>query len=248
MHAVHKLYQIRKSISTREFKARGAGVKRCEQCRIDQRYCICSMVKQSPCNAAFLLLMFDDEVLKPSNTGRLIADVIPDTHAFIWQRTQVSEQLQLLLEDEKYQPYIIFPEQYAMPGQVVFTDKPQGGDDGKTPLFIVIDATWRQAKKIFRKSPYLHHLPLLSFTNNGQGESSEDSRYHVRKTVKEGHLATAEVASKALAMFGFSRSAGLLDRWFDVFSYRYQKWVMQANKGDENAIDNYQAFIAKEFR
>ncbi len=30
------------------------------------------------------------------------------------------------------------------------------------PLFILLDGTWSEARKMFRKSPYLEHLPVLS--------------------------------------------------------------------------------------
>ncbi|MDI8992988.1 DTW domain-containing protein, partial [Salmonella enterica subsp. enterica serovar Anatum] len=33
---------------------------------------------------------------------------------------------------------------------------------GKPPLFIMLDGTWPEARKMFRKSPYLDHLPVIS--------------------------------------------------------------------------------------
>lgn len=164
MHAVHQLYLYRKSLSRREFKARGWKLKRCPQCRICVDSCICELVQQNDSNAAFLLLMYDNEVLKPSNTGRLIADVIKDTHAYLWHRTQLHPELETLLNSNKYQPFVVFPKEYAADEQVVFEQKPAVDDkfSVKPPLFILIDATWRQAKKIFRKSPYLMSLPMVS--------------------------------------------------------------------------------------
>ena len=76
MHAVHRLFQYRKSLSTTVFKARGQRVKRCELCRISLSHCICPLTPKAVSNAGFLLLMYDTKVMKPSNTGRLIADLI----------------------------------------------------------------------------------------------------------------------------------------------------------------------------
>ena len=45
------------------------------------------------------LLMHDVEPMKPSNTGWLIADVIDDTTAFAWSRTEVDPELLRLLAD-----------------------------------------------------------------------------------------------------------------------------------------------------
>ena len=154
MHAMHELYLHRKSLSTTEFRARGWKVIRCEICRLAQQNCICDLRTQANSQCSFLLIMSDNEVLKPSNTGRLIADIIPDTHAFIWHRTEPNQALLDVLNDEKYQPFLIFPSEYAHQDQVVHTEKPMVMATDKTPLFILIDSTWRQAKRIFRKSDY----------------------------------------------------------------------------------------------
>ena len=152
MHAVQLLYQYRKSISTKEFGARGKKVKRCEMCRIGLSHCICHLVPKTTSNAGFLLLMHDSEVLKPSNTGRLIADLFPDTFAYLWSRTTVDPALLSLLKDSQWQPYVVFPAQYAEPGRDVFQQQVLP-IEGKRPLFILLDGSWREAKKMFRKSP-----------------------------------------------------------------------------------------------
>ena len=105
------------------------------------------------------LLMHDTEPLKPTNTGWLIADIIADTTAFGWQRTSVDEQLLALLEQPHWQPYIVFPGEFVEPQRVV-TEVVR--EPGKRPLFILLDATWTEARKMFRKSPYLDCFPVLS--------------------------------------------------------------------------------------
>jgi DTW domain-containing protein YfiP len=64
--------------------------------------------------------MHDKEVFKPSNTGWLIADVIDDTTAFIWSRTEVDRSCSLLA-DPQWQPYIVFPGEFVAPERVVST-------------------------------------------------------------------------------------------------------------------------------
>ena len=44
-------------------------------------------------------------------------------------------------------------------------------------------------------------------------------------------------------MAGEAENAQLLDLWFDVFSYQYQKSVCQTNKGDPQAVENLQSFM-----
>ncbi|MGL5392973.1 MAG: tRNA-uridine aminocarboxypropyltransferase, partial [Shewanella sp.] len=124
-HAVHRLYQYRKSISTKPFGARGKKLIRCQQCLLGEQFCTCALRQQLTTQASFLLIMYNDEVLKPTNSGRLIADLIPDTHAFIWSRTEPESGLLELLNSAQYQPFLVFPAQYAEHGQTVINKVPR---------------------------------------------------------------------------------------------------------------------------
>ncbi|NRA55605.1 MAG: DTW domain-containing protein [Gammaproteobacteria bacterium] len=239
MHAVQRLHQYRESISTRPFKGRGYKTDRCPNCRISRKHCICPHCPTCHSQAAFLLLMWDDEVLKPSNTGRLIADLIDDTHAFIWQRTEVDPALLALINDPQYQAFVVFPQEYAHPEQQVVNQVPKLAAN-KRPLFILLDGTWREAKKMFRRSPYLSNLPLLSINT-----SSHSDRYRVRKAIADGQMATAEVAAQVLNSFGENDNGAILDLWFDVFSYHYQHGASHRYQGNEQALAQLQEAVAQ---
>lgn len=150
--------------------------------------------------------------LKPSNTGWLIADVIADTWAFHWSRTEVDPQLLALLADPQWQPYIVFPGEFVAPERVVSEVRLQAG---KRPLFILLDATWSEARKMFRKSPYLEHLPVLSLS------SEKLSRYKLRRSKRDDHFCTAEVAALCLELAGDEQVSQVLDAYLDVFSTHY---------------------------
>ena len=212
IHALHTLYQQRLSQSTRPFLARGGRITRCVNCMLLPYLCICPFKQTVQTNSAFLLLMYDDEILKPSNTGRLIADLVPDTFAYIWSRTEPDQQMLALLQDPQWQPIVIFPAEYSQPERVIITDnKPSD----KKPLFILLDGSWAQAKKMFRKSPYLDNLPVLSFS------PEKLSRYLVRKAVKDNQLATAEVAALALEYINEQQNSEQLTLLFEVFKENY---------------------------
>lgn len=216
IHAIHRLYDHRLSQSTRPFLARGGSITRCKHCMLLPYLCICSIKKAVPSESAFLLLMYDDEILKPSNTGRLIADLIDDTQAYIWSRTQPNEQMLHFLHDERWYPIVIFPAEYATPERPLITDKiALAVPVGKRPLFILLDGTWAQAKKMFRKSPYLDEYPVLSFS------PEKLSEYLMRKATKENQLATAEVASLTLEKLGETDNARLLTLLFSTFRENY---------------------------
>jgi DTW domain-containing protein YfiP len=245
MHAVQQLHQYRKSLSTTIYKSRGQRVIRCDLCRLAKPFCICDLSPKVSSQVGFLLLMYDTEVLKPSNTGKLIADLIPDSFAFLWSRTQVNPDIITLLNDPMWQPMIVFPKAYVSEDREIFDNKITV-TSGKRPLFIMLDGCWREAKKMFRRSPYLQHLPVVSFTPKTPENSTElSSRYQIRLAANNTELATAEVAAQVLSLVGEQTNADLLDLWFDVFSYQYQRGVCQVNKANPNAVSDYTEFAQR---
>jgi len=164
------------------------------------------------------LLMADIEPLKPSNTGWLIADVVADTFAFGWARTEVDPALLALLNDPQWQPYVVFPREFADDARVV-SDVVR--EAHKRPLFILLDGTWDEARKMFRKSPYLQNFPVLSL------QPDQLSRYKLRRSQSEAHLCTAEVGAMCLALAQEVQAAEALSAYFEVFTEHYLKAKQQ---------------------
>lgn len=221
-HAVARLRVKRLAASKKPFQARGSLLVRCVRCRVAEQYCICAWQPRVAVHSAVCLLMHDTEPLKPSNTGWLIADVVPDTFAFGWARTEVDPALLDLLADPHWQPYVVFPQEYAQAHQQVVHElqrRVSQTDDAvaeqKRPLFIVLDGTWHEARKMFRKSVYLHHLPILSL------RPEQISRYHLRRSVNLEHLCTAEVMVLCLQLAEDMQAAEALADWFVRFNRHY---------------------------
>ncbi len=66
------------SRAERPFHARGSKVVRCEACLLPTQNCICEFKPEAGTDVAVLFLMYKGEYYKPTNTGRLIADVVKD--------------------------------------------------------------------------------------------------------------------------------------------------------------------------
>lgn len=211
-HAVYRLRAERLARSTQPFTARGSRAPRCPQCRVIPQYCLCAWRPTVPARSGICLLMHDVEPMKPSNTGWLIADILDDTHAFMWSRVSVDEQLLALLADPQWQPYLVFPGEFVETQRVTEQVAPAAG---KRPLFILLDATWTEARKMFRKSPYLAQLPVLSLA------PEQLSRYTLRRSKRDDHFCTAEVAALCLELAGDEEAARVLDAYLDVFSSHY---------------------------
>ena len=213
-HAVSRLRDARMARRTEPFIARGSRAERCPQCRVIFSHCLCALRPQVSTQAGMCLIMCDTEPLKPSNTGWLIADVVQDTFAYAWARTEADPDLLRLLADPQWQPYVVFPGEFVAPERVVAEVSPS---PGKKPLFILLDATWPEARKMFRKSPYLDKLPVLSL------QPEQLSRYRLRRSTREDHLCTSEVAALCLGLAGEPHAADTLEAYLDVFSDHYLK-------------------------
>jgi DTW domain-containing protein len=217
---VERLRAARLARSTKPFLARG-GIKgeRCPHCRVVPSHCLCNLRPELVTRAGMCLLMADIEPLKPSNTGWLIADVVADTYAFGWSRTEVDPALLALLADPQWQPYVVFPGEFVDPARVVTALSDAMVDDmaapSKRPLFILLDATWPEARKMFRKSPYLDCFPVLSL------QPEQLSRYTLRRSRREDHFCTSEVGALCLELAGENQAAQALEIWLDVFTHHY---------------------------
>jgi DTW domain-containing protein YfiP len=226
-HAVSRLRTARLARSSKPFITRGAArVERCPGCRLIHSHCMCALRPQMPTQAGVCLVMADIEPLKPSNTGWLIADVVADTSAFGWARTEVDPALLAQLADPQWQPYLVFPGEFVAPERVVTEVQP----NGKRPLFVLLDATWPEARKMFRKSPYLDHLPVLSL------QSAQMSRYRLRRSTRDDHFCTSEVAALCLELAGESLAALTLEAYLDVFTTHYLRAKQQLPVDLEDAV------------
>jgi DTW domain-containing protein YfiP len=218
-HAVSRLRAARLARSSKPFLARGGPRgERCAGCRLVPSHCICALRPVVATRAGVCLLMADIEPLKPSNTGWLIADVVPDTFAFGWARTVVDPALLTLLADPQWQPYVVFPGEFVTPERVVTevqTSVAPTGSVVKRPLFVLLDATWPEARKMFRKSPYLDRFPVLSL------HPEQLSRYKLRRSRRDDHFCTSEVAGLCLDLAGETRAAQTLETYLDVFTHHY---------------------------
>ena len=100
----------------------------------------------------------------------------------------------------------------------------------KKPLFILLDATWPEARKIFKKSPYLNAFPVLSLA------PEQLSRYRLRRSRRDDHLCTSEVAALCLALAGETLAAQTMEAYLDVFTEHYLSAKQQRKIDREDEV------------
>ncbi|MDT8427220.1 MAG: DTW domain-containing protein [Pseudomonadales bacterium] len=214
-NAVLALRNRELGLARKPFRARGSKVKRCELCLLPVPDCICADRPLLRSKAAFCFILYTGEAFKPSNTGRLIADICPDSHAFVWDRTSPDPALLALLEDPDYSPIVVFPTQYASPERCLLSPQQAPGvSGGRKPLYVILDGTWREARKMF-KSPCLQNFPVLGV------EPENVSGYQLRVAAHEYQLCTAETGIELLRLAGEQDSANALNTYFLRFRQNY---------------------------
>jgi DTW domain-containing protein len=80
---------------------------------------------------------------------------------------------------------------------------------------VLLDGTWKQARKMFKTSRWLHRFPLMTLVDPQQG------CYAVRQAPVAGQLSTAEATVAVLQQCGRTEAAQLLGDYFGVFNQHY---------------------------
>lgn len=220
MNAFRLLREQRLLAATKPFLARGITVKRCQNCWLGQAYCICHALKASvaSCDIDIVLLMHRDEILKPTNTGRLIAEVLPNNcYAYQWHRKEPPADLLALLQDENRQCILFFPSVDASLS-VSTTQLQLAGRQSthKKITVIVPDGTWREASRMANLSGYLQILPRVNLV------AAEPGQYSVRSATDKSRLATAEAVAQLLDECGEIAAAQALQTAFHIFNHHYR--------------------------
>ncbi len=185
--------------------------ERCGHCRIPVEFCICPYTPQFNLPCSFNLITHSRELDKPTNTGVLLKLAVPGTPIHIWDRTKPSEDLIKSLESPEIEPFVVFP---SSGSQVLTPNSLDIHSPGRS--FILIDGTWKQARKIYNLSPYLNRLPALSII------PQKPSEYNLRTQNHPSGVSTIEVAIEIIRLMGLETPSCLLHAFFKTFNYYYK--------------------------
>lgn len=180
----------------------------CNKCGLPVINCICNIVPKIETKTKIWILSTEREFSRPSNTARLLKLVNPEsTELILWERTNAPEKLIEYINNEDYEVYILFP----MENDDLSESKFEYKSSEKIPAFIILDGTWKEARRILRKSDYLKNLPRVSLN------PIHKSEYTLRRCASEGELCTIEAAIEVLGLNYELENAKLIKDVFDLF-------------------------------
>ncbi|PMM02599.1 DTW domain-containing protein [Vibrio kanaloae] len=186
----------------------------CPSCGFTHQ-CICHLIPSVESQIALVLLTHENELSRDTNTGKLLQQSLEQCESFVWQRKTPPADLISLLDDNTLQPFLLFPSEKSMECQQAVLNE----TNDQKPLFIILDGTWQEAKKMLNKSPWLKNIPQVHL------DITSESSYTLRRNQDSGHLCTCEVGVELFKALGEEEPARLIDDY-----YQHYLKVFQADK------------------
>lgn len=182
--------------------------KPCPQCGL--RYqCICKQAPSLTNNTNIALLTHPNEIGRVTNTGKLLSHCVPNCNLHIWDR--VNPPAKLLEQIAQQTTYLLFPSEQAIELETI---KPKASTE--SVLFIILDGTWQEAKKMLNKSPWLQSLPKVALS------AAQLSSYSLRRNQAQGNLCTCEVGISLLQQLEPHNDVSSLQQYFELFLQVYE--------------------------
>jgi DTW domain-containing protein YfiP len=146
--------------------------------------CVCSLIPRVETRTRLLLVIHRFEARKPSNTGRLAAECLPNSEVVV--RGHADAPSTPLAIDPESQPVFLFPHEDAVP---------LADFVGSGPVTLIVpDGTWRQAFKVRQRMPELRDVPCVSLPHDAP------SIYRLRAEAHGHGLATIEAIARAMGI------------------------------------------------
>jgi DTW domain-containing protein YfiP len=164
-----------------------------------------------------ILLTHEREVLRPTNTGILALNLFPQwCSRVLWSRVDSNEELMALLDSGK--AAVLFPKAEAVLvgdkvlNQNVELDNEAQYLDCPPQTIIILDATWQEARKMLRQSPYLKAAKKFALSQK------TSSQFSLRRNQIQGGLCTVECIIEMCRLTSMNKEIVELEQVFSEFN------------------------------
>ena len=199
---------------------------RCLGCNRSRATCFCGFIKPFDTQTRFVLLMHPKEYKRQTTgTGRMTHQGLRNSEILVNVNFSDSKRLNTLLNDSSYYPVILYPGEDSIN---LSNNDPFEIPLRKTLLIIILDGTWRLAKKIRTASTNLHGIPRICFTPEAA------SRYCFKRQPADFCVSTIEATYYLLDILdkrGIENLHGIHSSLLDAFDslVRYQLSYIDSN-------------------
>ena len=149
----------------------------CPQCLRPSPLCYCHLIEVQRAGIDLIILQHPREAKHPLNSARIAKLGISNCQLWVGEDFSTHPGLQQALAEKAC--YLLFPGNNARDSAEVLAQS--------TPeVLIIIDGTWRKARRIYHSNRSLQQLPAIVLNN------PERSNYRIRKAPGESALSTIE--------------------------------------------------------
>ena len=171
------------------------GSERCARCYFPQRTCVCAAIPALRPRTRVVIVRHCSEAHRGSNSGRLAALALAGSSII-----DHGGRLGPTVIPDLAGAWLLFPE--GEPAHAAPVPLPA--------TLVVLDATWSQARKMYRKIDALRGLPILRLPDAPMPEA------RLRASPGPGRVSTIEAIARALRLLEGDTLAIPLERLFEV--------------------------------
>ncbi len=156
----------------------------CKKCNRPLNVCLCKHLVnlQAPCKV--LILQHPSELKQPLATVPILQLCLSPLQVLVGEDFSSHDVVQLLLS-KKSKCRVLFPSEECQSWDVASQVKPNEEVD----TLIVLDGTWRKAKKMWHLNPWLKQFEFVTLAN------VPDSQYQIRSSSVAGGVSTLEAVA-----------------------------------------------------
>ncbi len=200
---------------------------RCAGCKLPKRLCVCREVTVVDVPVEIVLIKTVGETRSQSHTGSLVERVLANCRSVLNDDPDVPYDPAELAD-----PFVDYHVLFPVSGAPVVSANLIPNDRERQLSLILLDTTWRRARRMSRRIPGLRGLPFVSLPGGLAPQ------FPLRQPTAPGQLNTAETVTSALELLGFDDAATVLRRAQEILFRRVLQIQGKIPGGVEGIIES----------
>ena len=156
----------------------------CHSCHYPLQTCVCDAISKVSHQTKIIVLQHPSEVKNAKNTVRLLTLMSDNIECIVGETEADFTEVKTRILAQQEHTALLFP----APESIDLQDKTAA----RFTQLVVLDGTWKKAKKILLLNPWLASLTHVSFAQN------LPTQYQIRSSKVAGGLSTIEAVAYAL--------------------------------------------------
>jgi len=198
----------------------------CYRCRKPDLLCVCGDVRSVETRFGVIILQHPREARRTISTAPIVSLSLTGSRLFIGVDFSKNAEFCSYLASLEGPVYLVYPERGAR--RLEDLSEEEHGWPGLCPVFIFLDGTWGQARKIKNQNPVLDRFQRVALS------PSAPSRYRIRRQPRLGCLSTVEAC--VLLLSSLEGSTAPFRPLLDVFDRMVERQLAFCSTGPRRGV------------